>query len=95
MKLSNRRLMAARVKARFVETTPSDLKELAARLRAEWAPYGVVSVGTGYGVEVVGKGETPRWGLYVYADNLDAIRTLVPTQINGYPVRFRGVPRAL
>jgi hypothetical protein len=79
---------------------PPHLTELAKRLTAEWRPHGV-SWGTGFGLDdPYGGSDVATWGLFAYLpDHLLQGPTqrwqLLPKRIGGFPVRIRGIARAL
>ena len=73
---------------------PKDMAEFQAKLFAEWKDFGVLSVGSGFGVEGVYDFDPPRWLIYVYAKNPEEIRGLLPSKVGGYPVILSGIPVA-
>lgn len=71
--------------------SPPDLQGLAKKMAPQWVKYGVVGVGTGF---VLPEGGTHgQWSLYAWTRDLESSRKNIPSEVKGYPVMIRGVPR--
>lgn len=72
---------------------PVELQIAARKVAPKWKQYGVTSVGTGYALAL---GESkPQWGLFAWTRDLPKSTANLPKEVDGYPVRVRGLPHAL
>lgn len=75
---------------------PASLEQLAKALTKAWAQYGVVSVGTAWGLT---GDNSPSWKIFAYTRDPDNVGRQLPVYVESddtrYPVEVKAVPRAL